>query len=114
MTMRVQTVSGLMDMLPRHKDSESGVLFRFLTLNGVLFGLLPLKMYLFARVCHVRNHICIPSKCDFFLLRNRITTRFAGIFRLSDEKPEVSFFCQKLRKKRKIVQILTNVKKAHL
>ena len=60
---------------------------------------------------HVRNHICIPSKCDFFLPTNRVTTRFAGIFRLSDEKPEASFFCQKLRKNRKILRIITNAKK---
>jgi len=47
----------------------------------------------------------------FFLLKNRIATRFAGIFGLSDEKPEVLIFCLKPLKNRKILRIITNAKK---
>lgn len=47
--------------------------------SGVLFGLLTLKMYLFARLCHVRTIEMIPFLSFFFYDQNAVIMLYSAI-----------------------------------
>ena len=60
------------------------------------------KMYLFARVCHLWNNFCIPSKSYSFFTRK---PHSCALFRTFEFFSKVLFFCETAKNEQKYFQI---------